>query len=94
VSLFTLNAEAAYRFMSKWGVWSPYLGGGLGVNFKSFDNGDNKDSENDSETDIGVNLLRGIERVISKGDRFFVEAKFSLNDAPDAKVTVGWTFYH
>ena len=27
-------------------------------------------------------------------DRFFIETKLSLNDIPDVKVTVGWTFYH
>ena len=87
LTLVTINAEAAYRFRSRWDVWAPYLGGGLGANVKNYDEGD-------SETDIGVNLLGGIERGLSRGDRFFIEAKFSLNDAPDAKVTVGWTFYH
>ncbi len=90
VKLFTINAEAAYRFSSTWDVWSPYLGGGLGANIKSFDNG----HDNDSDTDIGLNLLGGIEKGLASGDRFFVEAKLSLNDVPDAKVTIGWTFYH
>jgi hypothetical protein len=88
VTLLTINAEAAYRFLSSWEVWTPYLGGGLGVNVKSFNN------SNNSETDLGVNVLAGIEKGLSSGDRFFLEAKFSLNDVPDAKVTVGWTFYH
>jgi hypothetical protein len=90
VKLFTLNAEAAYRFSSRWDVWTPYLGGGVGANIKSFDNG----NHNESQTDLGVNLLGGIEKGLSNGDRFFIEGKFSLNDVPDAKVTVGWTFYH
>ncbi len=90
VKLFTVNAEAAYRFSSNWDVWTPYLGGGLGANIASFDNGESSDSE----TDLGVNLLGGIEKGLTNGDRFFIEGKFSLNDVPDAKVTVGWTFYH
>lgn len=88
VTLATINAEAAYRFLSRWDVWTPYVGGGLGANVKRLDNG------NDSETDVGVNALGGIERGLAGGDRFFLEAKFSLNDVPDAKVTAGWTFYH
>ncbi|MFH1311938.1 MAG: outer membrane beta-barrel protein [Candidatus Eisenbacteria bacterium] len=88
MKIFTVNAEAAYRFRSQWDVWTPYLGGGLGANIKSFDNVGN----NNSQTDLGVNLLGGIERGLSNGDRFFIEGKFSLNDVPDAKVTVGWTF--
>jgi len=87
LTLVTINAEAAYRFMSRWDVWSPYLGGGFGANVKNYDN-------DDTETDVGVNLLGGIERGLSHGDRFFIEAKFSLNDVPDAKVAIGWTFYH
>ena len=89
VTLVTVNAEAAYRFLSRWDVWTPYVGGGLGVNRVSFEGGNV-----DSETDIGVNALGGIEKGLSSGDRFFLEAKFSLNDVPDAKVTIGWTFYH
>jgi len=90
VDLFTVNAEAAYRFREQWDVWSPYLGGGLGANIRRYDDGD----DSDSDTELGVNLLGGIERGLSKGDRFFIEGKFSLNDIPDAKITVGWTFYH
>ena len=90
VKLFTVNAEAAYRFSSRWDVWTPYLGGGLGANIKSYDVG----GHNHSQTDLGVNLLGGIEKGLSNGDRFFIEGKFSLNDVPDAKITIGWTFYH
>lgn len=90
LTLLTINAEAAYRFSTEWEVWTPYLGGGLGVNVKSWDNGHN----DDSDTDLGVNLLGGIEKGLDNGDRFFIEAKFSLNDVPDLKATIGWTFYH
>jgi hypothetical protein len=90
LKLFAINAEAAYRFSEKWDVWTPYLGGGLGANIKSYDNG----RDNWSDTDLGVNLLGGVEKGLDSGDRFFIEAKVSLNDVPDLKVTVGWTFYH
>ena len=90
IDLFTLNAEAAYRFSAGGGTWSPYLGGGLGANIKRYDSR----GHDSSETDLGANLLGGIERGLAGGDRFFIEGKFSLNDIPDAKVTVGWTFYH
>ena len=86
VKLFALNAEASYRFSAQWNVWSPYLGGGVGANIKSVDD--------ESQTDLGVNVLGGIEKGLANGDRFFIEGKFSLNDVPDAKITVGWTFYH
>lgn len=90
VDLFTINAEAAYRFSSQWEVWTPYLGGGIGANIKRVE----FRGRDESETDMGVNILGGIEKGLSNGDRFFIEGKFSLNDVPDAKATVGWTFYH
>ena len=89
-SLLAINAEAAYRFSSDWDVWTPYLGGGVGANIKSWDNG----HDDGSETDLGVNLLGGIDKGLDNGDRFFIEVKVSLNDVPDLKATVGWTFYH
>lgn len=92
LTLVTLNFEAAYRFRETWDVWSPYLGGGLGVNFASFDTNGLQD---DTSTDLGVSLLGGIEKGLADGDRFFVETKLGLVDeSPDAKVTIGWTFYH
>jgi hypothetical protein len=90
LKLFAINAEAAYRFSKRWDVWTPYLGGGVGANIKSYD----YDHDSWSNTDLGVNLLGGIEKGLDSGDRFFIEAKVSLNDVPDLKVTVGWTFYH
>jgi hypothetical protein len=93
VQLLAINSEATYRFSSQWNVWTPYLGGGLGANNMSVDRGGSKNSQ----TDLGVNLLGGIEKGLDNGDRFFLEAKFDLNgvpNVPDAKVTVGWTFYH
>lgn len=93
-SLLAINAEAAYRFSTEWDVWSPYLGGGVGANIKHWDNGNDNGNDNNSQTDLGVNLLGGIEKGLASGDRFFVEVKVSLNDVPDVKATVGWTFYH
>jgi hypothetical protein len=89
VKLFTINAEAAYRFRSTWEVWTPYLGGGIGANIKSIDSG----GSNSSQTDLGINLLGGIEKGFYSGNRFFVEAKVSVNDVPDLKIAIGWTFY-
>jgi len=39
-------------------------------------------------------LLGGIEQGLTNGDRFFIEAQFSVNDVPDAKIGIGWMFYH
>lgn len=89
--LAAFNFEAAYRFRENWDVWTPYLGGGLGLNYTKYDGPGARD---DSNSDIGVNLLGGIERGLSSGSRFFTELKIGLVDSPDAKVAIGWTFYH
>ena len=89
LTLAALNFESAYRFSSS-SAWSPYLGGGLGVNMWGSENRGLRDH---TDTDLGVNLLGGVEKSLSDGDRFFTEAKFGLDDAPDFKLTMGWTFF-
>ena len=89
LTLFAFNAEAAYRFASRWDVWTPYLGGGVGANIFSADEG-----SRGSDTDFGASILGGIEKGLTNGHRFFIEAKLGLADSPDVKGTVGWTFYH
>ena len=81
--------EAAFRFLSRWDQWSPYAGGGLGLNVY----GDSGGVLDNSDTELGVNVLGGIERGLADGDRMFLEAKVGLDNSPDLKLTVGWTFY-
>lgn len=91
LTLGALNFEAAYRFRENWDTWSPYAGGGLGLNWYSWDN--DFPGRDDSDMDVGLNLLGGIEKGTRSGNRFFLELKLGLADSPDMKVTVGWTFY-
>jgi hypothetical protein len=79
--------ELDYRFRSDWGVWTPYLGGGVGPVFYSTKHGH-------SSSELGVYLQFGIGkgRSGSQSGHFFVEGKLGLADAPDFKATVGWTF--
>jgi hypothetical protein len=43
--------------------------------------------------ELGASLIGGIEKGLADGDRFFIEAKLGLIDAPDLKIHVGWTFF-
>jgi len=92
ITLAALNLEAAYRFQSTWAIWTPYLGGGLGLNYYSWDN--DRDHGDDSDTKVGLNVLGGVERGLASGDRFFAEIKIGIGDSPDFKFTIGWTFFH
>ena len=81
--------ELDYRFRSDWGVWTPYLGGGVGPIFYSFSHGN-------SSSKLGLYLQFGVGKGSSGSEsgHFFIEGKLGLADAPDAKATVGWTFGH
>jgi len=80
--------ELDYRFRSDWGAWTPYLGGGMGPVFYSAKHGGGSTSK------LGIYLQFGIGRGSSGSNtgHFFLEGKLGLADAPDGKVTVGWTF--
>lgn len=93
VTVVTMNYEAAYRFEPARASWSPYLGGGLGVNHRSWDRAGDRPFDEWSDTDLGMNFLMGIEKGTRSGNRFFTELKLGLVEPPDFKFTVGWTFY-
>lgn len=79
--------EVDYRFRSDWGAWTPYLGGGIGPIFYSADGGG-------SGSELALYMQAGIGRgsAMSQSGHFFLEGKLGLIDAPDGKITVGWTF--
>ena len=85
-----LNLDTTYRFSSESSVWTPYLGGGVGLSASGSDNG----LRDDTDTGFGASAIGGIEKGLSNGDRFFTEVKFGVNDAPDFKLMAGWIFYH
>ena len=88
--LLALNLEAAYLFPVKQS-WMPYAGGGLGLNYVNFDE-PRGFSGDDDDTDVGLNILGGVQRVRAGAPDFFLELKLGLSDSPDAKFAVGWTF--
>ena len=88
--LLALNLEAAYLFPVQQS-WMPYAGGGLGINFVDFDESSGPSGDGD-DTDVGLNILGGVQRVRSGSPDFLLELKVGLSDSPDAKFTIGWTF--
>jgi hypothetical protein len=79
--LIGANMEFVYKFPLQ-REWSVYAGGGPALNIYSFDDVD------DSETEVGLNLLVGVET--ERG--LFFEFKIGTFDSPDFKFGVGWTF--
>jgi len=89
-SVISFDGDLAYQFNADWGRWSPYVGGGLNLIVISHDRPGRDD---ESQTDLGVSALGGIQKTLVGGDRFFLEVKLGLVDAPDLKLLVGWTFF-
>ncbi len=88
-TLVAINPEVFYLFKPH-DRWTPYAGGGLGINIVNWDH--SADMDDMMETQIGLNLLGGVETKISDRAKFFGEIKFGVGDSPDAKLSVGLTF--
>ena len=88
--VLALNLEASYLFPVNQS-WMPYVGGGLGINYVNFDEPRGR-SGDDDDTDLGFNVLGGVQRVRSSAPDLFMELKLGLSDSPDVKIMFGWTF--
>ncbi len=89
-TLIAFNLDMHYHFQIQGSQWRPYGGLGLGVNFFSFDNP--PPFRDDSETNVGGNVILGAGVPTRTGSRFFTEARFGLGDIPSLKLLVGWHF--
>lgn len=87
--LFTVNGDVHYDFepAANFDVWA---GGGLAVLFRDFDRPRFRDD--DSETDVGVNLLAGVGFLPGNPIRPYVQGKITLSDDTEAGVAFGLRF--
>ena len=86
VSNVNPNLDIYYHFERHRRV-SPYLGGGMGLNFR------HNDRLNRSETDPGVNLLGGL--LFPGGGaarRYYLEGRFTASDVNQVALLTGVTF--
>ena len=75
-----------HQVFSDFRVCKPYLGGGLGLTYISYDD----HRENDSDTEGSVNLIGGIETELGQEMKLFFELKVGLaNEDPEIKFGVG-----
>ena len=77
VTMVAGNLDAYYALKTDSDL-SPYLGGGLSLNWFDFDGG--------SDTEFGGCILGGIYLKPT----LFLEAKLGLGDVPDWKFIIGW----
>lgn len=91
ITTIQLNGDLHYHFVVSGSAWRPYVGGGLGVAFYSFDAPPGFQGD-DSQTEIGLNIIGGAIVPTRSGSRFFTELKLGIADLPDLKILVGWNF--
>jgi hypothetical protein len=76
-----VNFEFVYKYSVN-NAWSLYAGAGPAINFYSFDDVD------DGQTEPGLNILFGAEAASG----LFFEVKLGTIDSPELKFGVGFTF--
>ena len=90
LTVISLNGDVHYHFAVSGSQWRPYAGAGIAIQFVQFDAPPGFDD--DSDTEVGGNLIVGAGVPTSSGNRFFGEIKFGLGDVPDFKIMAGWNF--
>ncbi len=96
VTIMTLNGDLAYQFTELAShPWGFYGGGSLSLNYVNFDLPDGAEAwgVDSSDWQLGLSALAGVTRATSSGDEWMLEARFSLLDSPDWKLTLGYTFF-
>ncbi|HYH47352.1 MAG TPA: hypothetical protein VEG34_16855 [Thermoanaerobaculia bacterium] len=88
--LATINLDAHYDLPLR-AAADVWLGGGLAVVFSDLDRPGRRDD--DSETDIGVNLLAGIGFLRREAVRPYVQGKILIADETEAVIAVGVRFF-
>jgi len=79
------NVDAYYHFRPE-GRVSPYLGGGLGMNFI------HNDRRDESSSDLGMNVMGGV-RIPGASNHYFVEGRYTASDVTQVSVLTGVTFH-
>jgi hypothetical protein len=79
------NMDATYHFMPE-NRWTPYVGGGLGLNFV------HERAIDHSNTDLGVNMIGGV-RFPGTANRYFVEGRYTASDINQVSLVTGITFH-
>ncbi len=78
------NFDVSYHFMPE-NRWTPYVGGGLGLNFVR------RNRLDESNTDVGLNLMGGV-RFPSSSRHYILEGRYTASDVNQVSLLTGVTF--
>ena len=84
----SIGTDVLFRFRDRWGQWTPYLGGELDLIITNFD----RSQGGDTETDLGLMGVLGIQKAFSRVNTLGFEAKIKIVDAPLVKIMATLTF--
>lgn len=90
LTVFALNFDVFYHLRLAGSDWRPYFGGGLGVNFISWDAP--LGHHDGSDTEAGLNLVGGFTIPAGTGNHWFTEARIGIGDIPELKIMGGFNF--
>jgi hypothetical protein len=85
VSDLAPNMDLTWHFRPE-SHWTPYVGGGMGVNFV------HQRALDRSDTDLGVNAIAGV-RFPSAANRVFLEGRYTASDINQVSLQTGITFH-
>jgi opacity protein-like surface antigen len=87
VVAFLITVPAHYRFATSTNI-TPYAGGGVTAGILDYDG----NHDNDSNFEIGIDAIGGLEWRIGAGRRFALELALGFGDLHDIQLYAGWTF--
>lgn len=90
VTVIAMNFDLHYHLALRDSDWRPYFGAGIGIAFEEVDNP--PPFSDDSDTEVGGNLVGGASVRTRGGSDFFGELRLGLGDIPSLKMSVGWNF--
>jgi len=89
-TVVAINLDMFYHFELHDTQWSPYAGLGVGINWFSIDRPAPESDQSNSE--VGANVVLGVDVPTSHGSWFFSELRAGLGDIPEMKIIAGWNF--
>ena len=88
----SFNAMSAYYFDLDSSSVKPYAGGQVTASWFSYDDPPGNDDDDDTEVEVGLAGVGGIELPLKNGNRFLAEIQVGFGDIADFRVFAGWTF--
>jgi hypothetical protein len=90
VQVIALNLDGYYHMRLANSDWRPYVGGGLDITYFSVDHV--PEWADNSDTEIGVNLVGGFIVPTRSDNEWFIELRLGVGDIPDLKIMTGINF--